>query len=218
MGIKVNTKNLKEEIKNLNGNLIAVSKNVSEKKIRDAYSSGIQAFGENYVLEACHKIKTLSDLNIQWHYLGRLQSNTLNKVIDKFSLIHTGAKLSHLIKINKNTKNIQKILIQIKHPKDIRNYGVLEDDLELFLSEALKLDKIILSGLMFIPPVDMKEENLSAAFLWAKKHFDRLSLRMDENRQKNWSILSMGMSKDYLNALKNGATHVRLGRIIFGER
>ncbi len=218
MGIKVNIKILKEEIKNLNGNLIAVSKTIEERKIRKAYLLGIRAFGESYLTEACHKIKSLSDLDIEWHYLGRLQNGTLNKVMNKFSLIHTGAKLSHLIKINEKTKGVQKILIQVRHPTDIRDYGVLEGDLELFLLEALKLDKIILSGLMFIPPVNMETQNLLAAFLWAKKHFDRLGERIDAKRQKNWSILSMGMSKDYLKALNNGATHVRLGRLIFGER
>lgn len=209
---------LKNKIHHLGGNLIAVSKTVEEKKIRDAYECGLRDFGENYLSEACDKIDNLSDLSIKWHYLGRVQTGTLSKLVNRFSIIHTISKIPHLQKINEKTKDSQSILIQIKHPADTRDYGVLESELVEFLKKALSFDKIKVLGLMVIPPLDMKEEELSKAFLWARLHFDRVKESLSSSQQEDWNMLSMGMSGDYEKALECGSTHVRLGRSIFGER
>ncbi len=208
----------KEEVESVGGELIAVSKTFSSEKIREAHGSGIEDFGENYINEAVSKIEELSDLNIKWHYLGRIQSGNLNKLLNRFFLIQTVASLSHLGKINKKTKFKQRVLIQIKHRSDARDYGVDEKDLKSFIEEALMFENVILSGLMFIPPVDTKEESLEAVFLWAKEVFDRLRGDLPDPSRCEWKVLSMGMSGDYKKALAVGATHVRLGRALFGER
>ncbi len=209
---------LKDQVESLGGSLVAVSKTVDEARVKEAYACGLRDFGENYLSEACSKIENLSDLSIRWHYLGRVQTGTLNKLINRFSLIHTIAKLEHLLKINEKTKAPQDVLIQIKHPLDKRDYGVLEEDLDEFLKTAFKLENINVLGLMFIAPLDMSGEEIGLSFLWAKKHFDRVRKSLGLEQQKNWSVLSMGMSGDFIDALKHGATHVRLGRSIFGER
>lgn len=209
---------LTDRIKKLDGDLIAVSKTVSEERIREAYSYGLKDFGENYLSEACDKIDKLSDLSIQWHYLGRVQTGTLNKVLNRFTILHTIAKLSHLKKINEKTQDIQKVLIQIKHPTDKRDYGVLEEELDRFLKAAFALKKIKVLGLMFISPLDMRTEDLNEAFLWVRAHFDRIKESLEPEMQEDWKMLSMGMSGDFIEALECGATHVRLGRSIFGER
>lgn len=205
---------IQEEVRSLGGELIAVSKTFGSEKIKEVYEAGISDFGENYLGEAIQKTEDLAELKIRWHYLGRVQSGSLNKLLNKFYLIQTIASLDHLKKINQKTESKQKVLIQIRHDSDLRDYGVSEEDLKSFVQEACKMDKIILSGLMFLPPVEMKGQDLELAFLWAREQFDKLR----ELCSQEWAVLSMGMSGDYRDALKNKATHVRVGRAVFGER
>ncbi len=204
---------LKQEIESLGGHLVAVSKTFGEDRIREVYNQGVRSFGENYLNEALDKIENLKELQIDWHYLGRIQSGTINKIIDQFDLIHTAAKVSHLKKINEKTKRTQKVLIQIRHDQDERDYGVLESELDDFFEKIKGFDKIRACGLMFIPPVKFEEYKIKESFLWMKSLFEK-----HKKRNPDISILSMGMSGDYKIALESGSTHVRIGRAVFGER
>lgn len=209
---------IKLEVEMYDGNVVAVSKTFGVDSVRAAYELGFRDFGENYAAEAVEKIEVLKDLDIKWHFLGRVQSGTINKIVNKFDLIHTMVKVPHLKKINDKSEKPQKVLIQIKHPNDPRDYGVTEDELVSFVNEAKRLPNIILAGIMFIPPVDMEKVHLKAAFLWAKEQFKEASSLLGTERVSQFDVLSMGMSGDYEIALENGSTHVRIGRAIFGDR
>jgi pyridoxal phosphate enzyme (YggS family) len=207
---------LKLKIEELGGILIAVSKKFPTEDIEKVYSLGIKDFGENYVAEAIEKIEALKPLNLRWHFIGRVQSGNLNKLVDKFYLIHSLYKIDHIEKINQRTTGKQKILLQIQHKKDERGYGLKEDEIPKFLTEVAKLDKIELSGLMFIPPAEFDQEEIRSAFKWASAVFLKIKNQMPDS--KSWDTLSMGMSGDYEQALEAGSTHVRIGTAVFGKR
>jgi len=216
LGVSQNLKTLKAEIESLGGNLIAVSKKHEESKIEEAYHAGQNDFAENYISEAKIKIKNLENLAIRWHYIGRVQTGNLNKLINSFYLIHSVSKLEHLKKINERTEKTQKILLQLRLDSDEREEGLRKNDVLSILGGELNFDKIDFSGLMFMPPPDLSDEELDAAFSWASEAFNELSSLVES--KDSWDVLSMGMSGDYKIALKNKSSHVRLGTAIFGSR
>lgn len=211
-----NTKILKEKISKAGGCLIAVSKKFPVEDIRAVQSIGVSDFGENYISEALDKIEALSDLKIRWHFIGRVQSGNVNKIVNRFYLIHSIYKLEHLKKINQKTSARQKILLQIQHSKDERGFGIKEGDLFDFLEKSTELDKIDFAGLMFLPPPEMQGEELARAFKWASNLLQ--SIRNKMPKLGSWDTLSMGMSSDYELALSEGSTHVRIGTAVFGKR
>jgi len=210
------TKSLKNQIEKLGGNLIAVSKKFSIKDIAKVTSEGIEDFGENYVSEAIEKIEALKELNIRWHFIGRVQSGNLNKIINHFYLIHSVTKLSHLKKINEKSNAKQKVLLQLQHEKDDRGSGLNEKELFDLLKQAVDFEKIELTGLMFMPPANFTGAELNDAFVWASTVFRSVKNKMPN--LDSWDTLSMGMSGDFEQALKAGSTHVRIGTAIFGKR
>jgi len=215
--------NIEKINKDLAGNakLIAVSKTFDHLSVKEAYAAGIRDFGENYLDEALEKIEKLNDLeDIIWHYQGRLQTKKINKMVGVFDCIHTLASEKHLLKIQQvaEEKNVkQQVLIQVKEEKDQRDYALNYDDLEAFVKKALSLKNINLSGLMFLPEQDLDEEVLKACFIRVSEAFKRYEPLCRSNGHK-WDMVSMGMSGDYVLAAKNGATHVRVGSKIFGNR
>jgi pyridoxal phosphate enzyme (YggS family) len=216
LGLSQNLKTLKTDIESLGGQLIAVSKKHDEDKIKEAFHAGQIDFAENYLKEAKTKIKNLESLNIRWHYIGRVQTGNLNKLINSFYLIHSISKIEHLKKINERTLNTQKILLQLRMDSDDREEGLRKSDILSILESELGFDKVDFSGLMFMPPPHLSDKDLESAFSWASRTFDELSLLVKS--KGSWDVLSMGMSGDYKIALKNKASHVRLGTAIFGSR
>lgn len=212
------SRSLNEEVISLGGQLIAISKTFSAEHIRAAYAAGVENFGENYLKEAASKKQELKDLKIVWHFVGRLQKGNLNLALNQFDYIHGLAKLSHAEWLNKRTEKPQKILIQIKHPMDERDYGVNSDELRDFMKNLSSMEKIQACGLIFLPPPSFEGEELDGAFKWARNQFEFIRDEVLTDSNENWKILSMGMSGDYKEALKALATHVRIGRSIFGER
>lgn len=216
MEIAQNILNLKKEIEGLDGHLIAVSKKFDISKIKEAYDAGQRDFAENYAAEAIPKIESLKDLDINWHFIGKVQTGSLNKIVNSFHMIHSVCKIEHLRKINNKTEKIQKVLLQIRNPSDHRGEGFDERSLALLFEESrLEFNKIDFSGLMYMPPPDLEGEQLELSFDWAKKIFDKFKTNVSKD---SWDILSMGMSGDYRTALQMGSTHVRLGSAIFGAR
>ncbi len=220
MSIEENIKNIRLNIKK-DVSLIAVSKTFSSEKIREAYSFGVFDFGENYLDEALAKIKDLESVDkIRWHYIGRIQSKKINKMVGAFNYIHTVASIEHSIKIDRQakTKNIkQKVLLQLKHENDSRDYGILFSKLKVFLDEVVNLTNIQLSGLMYLPPQDMTQVELEESFKTVETLF-RTYKEMCRLKGHEWDMISMGMSEDYESAIQNGSTHIRIGRGVFGTR
>ena len=200
--------------------LIAVTKQVSVDAMREAYAAGIRDFGENRLQEAEAKIAQLRDLpDLNWHLIGHLQSNKAKKALEQFQWIHSCDSLNLAQRLNRLATELSlkpKVCLQVKVVPDPNKYGWTVPELLANLSELDRCDALQIQGLMTILPLGLsQQENLAV--------FERTRELAETIKQQNWSNLqmqelSMGMSDDYLLAVQAGATMVRLGRIIFGER
>lgn len=220
VGIKENLTKIKEQIRNNNVKIIAVTKYASDEQIVEAYNLGIRDFAESYAQDATSRISKLASLKIQdsinWHFIGRLQSNKVKKIVGKFCLIHSVDSLE-LAKIINNTaykaEVVQDILFQVNILNEETKAGFKEEEvISLFKwPELNKLVNIKIKGLMTIAP---KTDDQSII----KKCFMRLSNLKSELENKymiKLNELSMGMSNDYLQAVHCGSTMVRIGRRLF---
>ena len=208
-----NLLSIKEEINLKNQNkvkIIAVSKTFSEEKILPLIKYGHKDFGENKVQEAVAKWTSLKEKNsdIKLHMIGKLQTNKVKEAVRIFDTIHSLDSIKLAEKISKEQKKIDKnlkILIQINIGEEIQKSGIDINDVKNLLNISINELKLNITGLMCIPPNDNNEEKY---FLKMKELKDEL--RLDD--------LSMGMSNDYLKAIRYGSTYVRIGSKIFGKR
>ena len=198
--------------------LIAVSKTKPVEDLQVIYNAGIRDFGENKVQELTGKIPEMPS-DIEWHLIGHLQRNKVKYIVDKVKLIHSvdSYRLAEEINIQAKKKGIiVPILIEVNAANEATKFGVkLEETLQL-CEEIAQLENVHIEGLMTIAPnVVVPEENrpifnkikdLSVDI--AAKNLDNVDMR----------ILSMGMTNDFEVAIEEGATHVRVGTAIFGER
>ena len=193
--------------------LIAVSKKFPVEDINFLIDRGHLEFGENYIQEALEKIKKVKNNKVKWHYIGRIQSNKIGKIVDNFDWIHTLSNLNHAEKIQKNIEKSDKkinTLVQINIDDDPAKAGINIKNLEYFISELKNFENIILRGMMVITAIQQKDE-IIASYKKASKTFNKI-------KNNNFDKLSMGMSSDYLEALKLGSNMIRLGTRIFGSR
>ncbi|NIP38064.1 MAG: YggS family pyridoxal phosphate-dependent enzyme [Candidatus Dadabacteria bacterium] len=197
--------------------LLAVSKQVEAARIKEAIESGHRSFGENYVQEFVSKYEELSDYkDIDWHFIGHLQKNKVKYIIDKVSLIHSLDKLSLAEEINKRAEKLgitMPILVEVNLGGEASKSGIEPSELGSFLEQISVLEHIKLSGLMALPPYCENAED-------SRKYFIKLRELRDGFNSSYTTLteLSMGMSHDYEIALEEGATIVRVGTAIFGER
>ncbi len=200
--------------------LIAVTKQVSVDAMREAYAAGVRDFGESKVQEAEAKLAQLGDLpDLNWHLIGHLQSNKAKKAVEHFQWIHSCDSLNLAQRLNRLAVELSlrpKICLQVKVAPDPNKYGWTVPELLADLSELDQCDALNIQGLMTILPLGLSQQE-------SLEVFERTRELAEKIRQQNWSNLqmqelSMGMSNDYSLAVQAGATMVRLGRIIFGER
>ena len=214
MSILTNFDKIKQEIKNnsvkKNLEVIAVSKTFSLEQITPLVEHGHRHFGENKVQEAEKKWKLLKQKtsNLKLHMIGRLQSNKAKKAVELFDYIHSldNEKLAN--ELSKRQKEKSKNLdyfIQINLGSEEQKGGIEINSLQSFIDYCTKKLNLSIIGLMAIPPNNNETD----------KHFKRIS---ELNRQFNFKHLSIGMSNDYLLAIKHGASFVRIGSAIFGNR
>ncbi|MGZ3768826.1 MAG: YggS family pyridoxal phosphate-dependent enzyme [Bdellovibrio sp.] len=205
----------------LPAHVLAVSKLQPEEKIRALYKEGQRLFGENYVQEALDKIDHLQDLqDIEWHLIGHLQKNKAKYVVGKFALIHSvdSLELAEALSrqcVNKNVK--QAILIQINLAKEETKSGFDEQNLKNSWSKLISLPSLQIQGLMTMPPLTENGEEVRPYFRELRELLNELRISTDLNRHP-LRELSMGTSHDFKVAVEEGATIVRLGTILFGER
>ena len=198
-----------------NVKLVAVSKKKSWENILEAYENGISDFGENYLQESLEKISKLKDLKINWHFIGNIQSNKCEEIAKNFDWVHTIDRLKVARLIDKycpEDKSI-KCLIQINIDDEDSKSGIRVEEVEFFLKELSSLKKIKICGLMIIPNPNVELSDLQQTF----KSIKMLADRLNENYE-NLTEISMGMSRDFELAIKEGSTIVRLGETIFGAR
>lgn len=198
--------------------LIAVSKTRPVEDILQVYTAGQLDFGENKPQEIRDKAP-LCPKEIRWHMIGHLQSNKIKYVLEHRCLIHSvdTLKLAQEINLQAEKKGIiADILLQVDLAKDGRKQGFRENELEDILTEISRLQCIRVHGLMTIAPfVSDPEENRP---IFRKLRQISVDIPVKNHHNIDMSVLSMGMSNDYLVAIQEGATHVRIGTAIFGER
>jgi pyridoxal phosphate enzyme (YggS family) len=196
--------------------LVAVSKTKPASMIREAYEAGHRSFGENYAQEMAAKAGELKGLDISWHFIGHLQRNKAKLVAPIASYVETvdSAKLAEAL--NAKSDRPLDILVEINIGAEDTKSGVGEDELPGFFEELKVFDKLKVRGLMIIPPYIPDPEA-------ARPHFIKLREIMARLNEQNivgspLTELSMGMSHDFETAIEEGATIVRVGTAIFGER
>ncbi len=201
--------------------LLAVSKLQPTHKIHSLYEDGQRRFGENYVQEALDKMEQLSSLpDIEWHLIGHLQKNKAKQVVGKFYLIHSveSLELAQALSRQCETRKVeQNILIQVNLAQEDSKKGFDKETVTKLWSEITKLPHLKIYGLMMMPPLTETGAEIRPYFEELRQLRDELKKQTDTQTHP-MTELSMGTSHDYLVAVEEGATIVRLGTILFGER
>ena len=214
MDILTQYKNIKQEIKNCLSNvpinLIVVTKGRPLSDIQQIINVGHFHFGENRVQESIDKWSDIIKLNssIKLHFIGKLQTNKVIDVVRYFSFMHSLDSDKLALKLSNEEKSQKKNLnyfIQVNLGEENQKSGILKQDLNRFVNYCKNDLKLNIVGLMCLPPIDQNSE----------KYFKELKQLASENNLKE---LSMGMSNDYISAIKNGSTFVRIGSGIFSEK
>ena len=195
-----------------NVNILAVSKGFKSQEIKTIQNIGQNDFGESKVQEALEKQLTLKDhKQINWHFIGRIQSNKIRKIVQNFKYIHSVDSFEKLQKISRISYEEKKnpfIMLQVKLSDDPSKGGFEPDLLISKWSEIQELKNITLKGLMTINPRGLSSNENSELFKKCRSIADSLQL----------SDCSMGMSGDWEEAIDSGSTWLRLGSLIFGDR
>lgn len=196
--------------------LIAVTKKVEVKKIKEALSSGVRAFGENYVQEAQEKIKKIKDPSVKWHFIGHLQKNKAKFAVELFDMVHTVDSAELANELNKRASGPFDILLEVNLAREKTKNGVDAEGAIKLARHISGLEKLRLRGLMAIPPFFEDQEHSRPYFITLR----RLAERINKERLPGVYLreLSMGMSNDFEVAVEEGATMVRIGTALFGER
>ncbi len=199
-----------EEIK-----IVAVTKTHPLYVIQEAYNAGLRIFGENYAQELRDKAKELHNLDIEWHYIGRIQTNKLKYIVPVVKLIHSVYREEEIVEIDKIAKKfgkVQEILIEVNVSGETTKGGIQPDDVERLVEFSKEFGNVKIVGLMTMAPLIEPEET--------RKYF-KLLRELRDNLSVNFPYvkeLSMGMSNDYWVAVEEGSTIIRIGTAIFGER
>ena len=194
--------------------LIGVTKTKPIEMVKEAFDAGLSDFGENYVDEFSDKERSFHPQKLAYHFIGRLPTKKVTKVVGFSSLIHSvgSLKLAKKVDFVASEKNIcQDILVQINQGSELSKSGILDSEAIMFFEQALEYKNINILGLMSIPPFTEP----------ARPYFVRLrELRdsLESQFKKDLPYLSMGMSDDFKDAIVEGSTHIRLGTTIFGSR
>ncbi len=200
--------------------ILAVSKKQSVEKIISLNSEGQLSFAENYVQEALIKQGALKDLKLSWHFIGRIQNNKVKNLPGKFELIHSVSSFETLHKMESacvDSSVDQNILLQINLADELSKDGFHVSELSEHLSGLNNLERVKVCGLMCMPPLTESPEESRIFFRNLKEICGNLASQLDTNKHP-MNQLSMGTTSDFEIAIQEGATYIRLGRILFGER
>ena len=199
--------------------LVAVSKTVPTDRILAAIRAGVTDLGENYVQEAREKIEALREENVSWHFIGHLQSNKAKHAVRLFDLIHSIDSLKLAKELNKRASalgKVQKILAQVNISGEATKSGIETEQAVRLVRHIAPLENISIQGLMTMPPFFNAPEKVRPYFKALKNLQDLI--RDEAIANVYMTELSMGMSGDFAAAIEEGATLVRVGTAIFGER
>jgi pyridoxal phosphate enzyme (YggS family) len=197
--------------------LVAVGKTQTVESIGHAIASGARIVGENYIQEAREKFDALFQSNVQWHFIGRLQSNKAKYAVRMFDLIHSVGTLKLAQELNKQARKAgkkQQILVQVNVSGESSKSGIELRDAAKLVQEILPFENLHLRGLMTMPPFFDAPEKARPYFSALR----RLRDRMRDQLGVELPDLSMGMTGDFEVAIEEGASLVRIGTALFGER
>ena len=196
--------------------LIIVSKSQPTSSIRELIKSGYHIYGENYLDEAIKKIEEIDNNNLEWHFIGRIQSNKIKKIAKYFNWVQTISSEKHARLLNEECQKLEKemnICVQINIDNEESKAGIMINEIDEFLNNISRYEYLSLRGIMAIPSkLNALKENVNSYNI-LKLKYDKLS-----NKYKNIDTLSLGMSNDYKLALSKGSNMIRIGSLIFGER
>jgi pyridoxal phosphate enzyme (YggS family) len=198
--------------------LVAAAKTRTPEEIHQAVEAGLEIIGENYVQEAEQAFQVIGN-RVQWHMIGHLQRNKVNKAVRIFDLIETVDSMKLAREIDKSCGNIGKImpvLIEINSGEETQKAGVMPRDTQALIKEMSALENIRVVGLMTMGPFTGDPEDARPYFVKTKDMFEEL--KQLELLRVEMKHLSMGMSNSYRVALEEGANVVRIGTKIFGQR
>jgi pyridoxal phosphate enzyme (YggS family) len=189
---------------------VAITKGVEVPAIRAAFDSEIRDFGENRVQEAEAKIVQLADLkpNVTWHMVGHLQSNKAKSAVDLFDIIHSVDSVRLAEILSRRAQKTLPVLLEVNVSGEVTKAGFSVAETEAAVKEIGQLPNLKLMGLMTVAPVTTEPEAVRPVFRKLRELRDSLGLKH----------LSMGMTDDFEVAVEEGATMLRIGRAIFGER
>ena len=215
--VRENLLQIQEDIVPYKPNIIAVTKYFDENAIIAAYDAGLRDFAESRVIEAIEKINKLPDeirINSKFHFIGHLQTNKVKKVVSNFDLIHSvdSLKLAELIsKEAQEIGKVQNILLQINVANEEQKFGFPAEKVFEVFQYIQKLPGVSVLGLMNMTPLGAEDEELDRLF---SKMFN-MKTELESEFNCKLPELSMGMSQDYKEAVKYGATMLRIGRKLF---
>ena len=196
--------------------LVVIAKTHPAEKVREAVEAGQTLFGESRVQEARAKIPELSS-NIRWHFVGHLQKNKVRQALPLFEMIHSVDSLALAQDINRIAEEeglYPRVLLEVNVAGEGSKFGFAPDDLREQMEALLALPRLSIEGLMCIPPLAVESEDSRKFFVQVRELRDSL--------EKEFNIklpqLSMGMTQDFPIGIQEGATLVRVGTAIFGER
>ena len=223
--IAENLERVREQIANAAANsgrsadeveLVAITKTHPAEKVREAVGAGQTLFGESRVQEARAKIPELSS-NLRWHFVGHLQKNKVRQALPLFEMIHSVDSLALAQDINRIAEeegSFPRVLLEVNVAGEGSKFGFAPDDLREQMEALLGLSRLSIEGLMCIPPLAVEEEDSREFFVQVRELRDSL----EKEFNMKLTQLSMGMTQDFPIGIDEGATLVRVGTAIFGER
>lgn len=199
--------------------IVGVTKTVPADRVAAAVAAGLRILGGNYIQESLEKINALSSLDVSWHFIGRLQSNKAKFAVTHFNFIHSVESEKLAAEINRQAakqNKVQTVLIQVNAGQEATKAGVSPNDALPLVKSISRLENLKIRGLMTMPPYFNDPERARPFF----RAVNDLKKRIEDATIANVSMntLSMGMTGDFEAAVEEGATLVRIGTAIFGER
>ena len=196
--------------------LVAVSKTQPASAIREAHAAGLNVFGENYLQEALAKMAELTDLSLEWHFIGPIQSNKTRPIAEHFDWVHSIERLKIAQRLNDarpENRPPLNVCIEVNISGESSKSGATPEEVPLLAAAILQMPRLRLRGLMAIPePTDdtaLQRQRFAAL---------RALLEQLQGQGMALDTLSMGMTQDFENAIAEGATLIRIGTAIFGPR
>lgn len=199
--------------------LVAVGKTQTADRVREAICAGATIIGENYIQEAREKFDQLADLEVQWHFIGHLQSNKAKYAVRMFALIHSVDSIKLAKELNKQARKIgkrQSILVQVNIGCEPSKSGLAEKEAAEHIVRIADMENLHIRGLMTMPPFFDDPEKARPYFAALRRLRD--SLASNAGLSPDFKELSMGMTGDFEAAIQEGATLVRIGTALFGAR